>query len=93
MSKASEGELGGLHGIVARYLAEKIASGEATASDVSNAIKLLKDNNITCDVNEDNDLGKLQRALDEKSAGKPVDDTDLAAALEQIDFSQGTGVN
>ena len=47
MSKASEGELGGLHGIVARYLAEKIASGEATASDVSNAIKLLKDNNIT----------------------------------------------
>ena len=93
MNKASEGELGGLHGVVARYLAEKIASGEATASDVSNAIKLLKDNNITCDVNGDNALGKLQRALDEKSAGKPVDDIDIAAALEQIDFSLGRSVN
>lgn len=86
MNKASEGELGALHGVVARYLAEKIASGEASASDVSNAIKLLKDNNITCDANEANDLGKLQQALDNKSPLK-VDQTDLAAALEQIDFS------
>ena len=66
MSTASESELGLLHAAVARYLAEKIASGEATASDVTNALKMLKDNNITCAADVDNALGGLQRALEEK---------------------------
>ena len=52
-------------------IAQEAATGDVLLfsgkSRVSNAIKLLKDNNITCDVNEDNDLGKLQRALDENS--------------------------
>lgn len=86
MSTASEGELGLLHAAVARYLAEKIASGECNASDVSNAIKMLKDNNITCTVDEGSDLDKLQRALNKGAQVKP-DETDLSAALEQIDFT------
>lgn len=85
MSTASEGELGLLHAAVARYLAEKIASGECTASDVSNAIKMLKDNNITCAADESNDLGKLDRLLKGKSI-KP-DETDLSSALEQLNFN------
>lgn len=85
MSTASEGELGLLHAAVARYLAEKIGSGECSASDVSNAIKMLKDNNITCTVDESNDLGKLERMLNTKSA--QPDEVDLSAALEQLDFN------
>lgn len=87
MSAASEGELGLLHAAVARYLADKISGGECSASDVSNAIKLLKDNNITCDVDENSDLDELQRELNKKSV-READSTDLSAALEQIDFSQ-----
>lgn len=84
--KVSEKQLGDLLGAVADYLAKKIASDEASASDVSNAIKLLKDNNITCEVSENNSLGKLQEELDKKS--KPLNKDDLADALEAVDFSQ-----
>lgn len=86
MSKASEGELSALHGAVARYLAEKITSGEVSASDISNAIKLLKDNNITCTPGEDNALGDLQKALDKRQVGT-ADATDLSAALDALPFS------
>ena len=85
MSRANEGELGALHGVVARYLVEKIQSGEASASDVSNAIKLLKDNNITCLVEDSKDLEELQRQL---NGGVTPDATDFANALDQLDFSQ-----
>lgn len=84
MSKASENELGALHGIVARSLAERIASGEATASDYANAIKLLKDNNITCAADENDELAALKNAL--QGGGAPTE-TDIAAALEQVEFS------
>ena len=87
---ASEGVLGMLHEAVAKSLLEKIASGEATASDVSNAIKMLKDNSITCVVEEGSELGALQKELDEKGK-RPLgaDKVDLSAALEQLDFTVG----
>jgi hypothetical protein len=85
MTRASEGELGALLGTVARHLADKLSSGEATASDVSNAIKLLKDNNITCTPGANTDLSALQERLNNQSA-RP-DDADLATALEQAQFS------
>jgi ABC-type Zn uptake system ZnuABC Zn-binding protein ZnuA len=86
---ASESELGLLHKAVARYLATKIESGEVSASDISNAIKLLKDNNITCAPAEGDDLTKLQAALNTASSPMKADATDLSAALEQLDFSSG----
>lgn len=87
MSRASEGELGALHGIVARYLADKIASGEeVSASDVSNAIKLLKDNNITCIAEEGSALDDLRRKLSEKGKPQGADEQDLSDALEHVQF-------
>lgn len=82
---ATENELGALHALVAKALADKIAAGEATASDFSNAIKLLKDNNITCEVREDNALGDLQKELEAKSPN--LDQADLTAALEHLTFN------
>lgn len=42
----SKEQLQDLHGIVAEELKRRIASGEATAADLSAAIKFLKDNGI-----------------------------------------------
>ena len=87
---ASELLLGLLHDAVAKTLLEKIQSGEATASDVSNAIKMLKDNSITCVVEEGSELGALQKELDEKGK-RPLgpDKVDLSNALDQLDFTTG----
>lgn len=43
---ASVSTLGSLHEIVARELIKRIESGEATAADINNALKMLKDNGI-----------------------------------------------
>lgn len=89
-SKASENELSALHGVVARFLAERIASGEASASDVSNAIKMLKDNNITVDVDTNTDLKDLKDKLNDKpGTALHADSKDLASALEHLEFIQG----
>jgi len=85
---ASENELGLLHAAVATHLREKIASGAATASDISNAIKMLKDNSITCIVEEGSELGELSKQLAAKGKA-PADNVDLANALEQLDFTTG----
>lgn len=44
-----EKELVGLFETTIKALKEKISTGEYTASDMKNAIELLKNNNITCD--------------------------------------------
>ncbi|RWM84302.1 hypothetical protein [Mesorhizobium sp.] len=46
MSAASKDLMDALHGIVAQELINRIKSGEASAADISNAIKFLKDNGI-----------------------------------------------
>ena len=48
-----EDKLALLHRIVAEELIERISSGEASPSDLSNAIKFLKDNGIDSNL-EDN---------------------------------------
>ncbi|WP_349434256.1 hypothetical protein [Pararhizobium sp. A13] len=46
MSAASIDVMAALHGIVAEELMNRIKDGTATAADISNAIKFLKDNGI-----------------------------------------------
>lgn len=60
---ATEGALNALHEALAKAFAERIASGEATAADLSAARQFLKDNNITAVRTPDNPLGKLADAL------------------------------
>lgn len=47
--KAAADVLAALHADIARELRKRIASGEASAADISNAIKFLKDNGIEAD--------------------------------------------
>ncbi len=46
MSAASIATMAALHGIVAEELMNRIKDGSATAADISNAIKFLKDNGV-----------------------------------------------
>jgi len=70
MSKKTEGVLradsdllNSLHQMVAKDLMKRIASGEATIQDISAAIKYLKDNNVTADIEFSNPLRELEMAV------------------------------
>jgi len=53
-----------LHDTVAKDLLERIKSGEASASELSVAVKFLKDNNATLDViTAESPMGNLLEAL------------------------------
>ena len=53
-----------LHDTVAKDLLERIKSGEASASELSVAVKFLKDNNATLDViTAESPMGNLLDAL------------------------------
>lgn len=53
-----------LHEEVAKHLLAKLRSGEATAADVSAAIKFLKDNGIEAMVTKGSPVGDLLEGLD-----------------------------
>ena len=61
--RALEGELGSLHGIVAKALKDRILSGEASTADINAAIKFLKDNGIDCVGRENPDIVDLTAGL------------------------------
>lgn len=67
MSKATDTDLGDLHGVVARELARRISDGEASAADIGAAIKFLKDNAITADLNTSDHLKGLQDKIAERA--------------------------
>jgi hypothetical protein len=77
-NKASIEALEKLHAAVAENLADKLNSGEATAADISAAIRFLKDNGIDAIPTGSNPLGKLKDSLpftddgddDEQEAGE-----------------------
>jgi hypothetical protein len=63
MSKAPQEALENLHSQVARELSDRIATGEASSADISNAIKFLKDNGIEGLPVQDSPLGNLAEIL------------------------------
>ena len=63
MSKAPQEALENLHSQVARELSDRIATGEASSADISNAIKFLKDNGIEGLAVQDSPLGHLVNVL------------------------------
>ena len=55
--------LGQLHDMVTKELLRRIESGEATAADIGQAIKLLKDNNIEAIAAPGSGLEELTKSL------------------------------
>ena len=79
MNKADQEELAGLHGTVARVLADQLSDkitiseeGEtkevytAAPAVLAQAIKFLKDNNITASVEDDCNLSELEDMIKRK---------------------------
>lgn len=65
-NSATEQELAELHREIARELKRRIQEGTATAADISAAIKFLKDNNISCPVEDNDDLRAIARGIPER---------------------------
>lgn len=63
MTRANEELLATLHEAVAQDLLNKLKSGEASAQELSAAIKFLKDNNITTIIEKENTTGKILQFL------------------------------
>lgn len=63
MSNPIEDLLGDLLDATAKDLLKRVRSGEASPSDVRNAISLLKDNGITCEVRKGTPLDILSQEL------------------------------
>ena len=59
--KANNDILNNLHRMVAQDLIKRISSGEATVQELSAAIKYLKDNDITADVEFNQPLRQLEQ--------------------------------
>lgn len=60
-----------LHEIQIKALTERIESGEATGAEFAAANQLLKNNNITVDINTDDSLQELENSLKVLRKGKP----------------------
>lgn len=63
MARASEDILAALHDAVAKDLLNRVLTGEASAQELSAAIKFLKDNGIEAIATDNSSLGKLAAAL------------------------------
>lgn len=63
MAKATPEALEHLHAIVAKTLADKLASNEASASDIANAIKFLRDNGIEADLVPGGSMDDIRKNL------------------------------
>ncbi len=100
MSKASEAELGELHGTIARTLTQvvqvreievdgKVTVLEPSAAHVMAAITFLKNNNITADAEANQDLAELNKKLAERRKQKKLTLTDLNRAADELDRDLG----
>lgn len=81
---ASEELLGLLHNEIAKDLLRRIQSGEASAADIANALKMCKDNAITCAPSPTNPTGQLAEALGKHSAPEGAMPPELQEALDSF---------
>lgn len=97
MSKpASEGALGELHVLVATVLKERIGNAElCTASDISAAIKFLKDNNIQATPQANSAMTELADELGRASVEdvSEAEQAELDAALANVLLFPGSVAN
>jgi hypothetical protein len=105
MSKASEDELGAMHGAIARGLTEIITDGAVIGKDEDTgkviritppasyfaaAIAFAKNNNITADPTTNTELVGLTEALARRTAAKQkLNRTAFDEAAEQLDRDLG----
>lgn len=88
--KATETELGDLHGKITRTLDKALDGTEVSAAVLANAIAWMKHNDITADPEANDALTKLKAKL--KARGrKDLNATDIAAAQLELERQMGLG--
>jgi hypothetical protein len=70
--KATEDHLNNLHGIVTSRLVEAMSAEEVSPAMMAQAIKMLKDNDITTSIENNEGLSSLSDALREKRAKRKL---------------------
>jgi len=75
MSKDLEQVMASLHEALAKDLLDRVRTGEATAADMSNAIRFLKDNGIDAHLVKDSPLENLAKILPFKDPNAPIQST------------------
>ena len=69
----------------AELLVERIQSGEATPADISNALRMLKDNDISVIVKDSDALSELNSKLAKRRINKPkLDDAEEVDSKDQV---------
>lgn len=63
-------KLENLFEVLTKGLYKRIISDEATAAEFSSAVNLLKNNNITVDIDTSDELKKLEEALEKRRSKK-----------------------
>lgn len=63
--KATETDLNEIHALVAQIIKKSLAKEEVSEKDLATAIKFLKDNNISADMEFNPNLGSLKTTYDE----------------------------
>lgn len=77
-------KLGVLQHEVCKGLYARIVSDQATAAEFSSAVNLLKNNNITVSQNTDDELQKLEEALNQRRSKRKPSKLDEAELKEDI---------
>lgn len=85
---APENVLGGVHEAIATRMLARLADPDAdiSAAEMSNMLKFLKDNNITCAPAADNALGEMEAMLAKRNQRKPSGamPTELKEAIAEL---------
>ena len=62
-NRAKENELGDLHGVFARFLADRLRSGEVSSGELNCIRQFLKDNGIDCVGGANKDINSIVASL------------------------------
>ena len=73
MTKATEQDLGDLHGKLTRVLSDNLENEDGPSPSIlSIAVKFLKDNEITCSIKDNQDMDSLNESLKAKRAKRKL---------------------
>lgn len=91
---ATVGELGELHRLVARAYRERIAQDledklPTDAATLAGAAKFLKDNSITADPADSDDLGDLRKQLAAQAEARRKRKVSGAAVMQLVKYEEG----
>lgn len=84
---ASESTLGLLHEMVAQHLIDKLGTDDVSAADITAALRMLKDNNITAVADKGSALDELRQRLQSKNSLSPATMQELEEGVESMDWA------